>query len=129
MGQLDSHSHHRVGGREDHDPVVSPSEHVSHCSLRDIVQGDHVKGSKWGISWEAATTEGSIRGLKAGWGKGDGLMVSSGRCRWEKSGRQWGVGAGTRNWNHCMERENGESRWCWLEKTQRRRVVMGEGRY
>ena len=35
MGQLDSHSHHRVGGREDHDPVVSPSEHVSHCSLGD----------------------------------------------------------------------------------------------
>ena len=29
-----------------------------------------------------------------------------------------------------MEREeNGENRWCWLVKTQRRHVVMGEGRY
>lgn len=91
MGQLDNHPHHQAGGREDHDPMVSPSEHMSRYSLGDIVHGDHVKGSEWGISWEAATMEGSIRGLKAGWGKGDGLMVSSsGHCRWEKSGRQWG---------------------------------------
>lgn len=54
-GQLDSHSHHRVGGREDHDPRVSTSERASHYSLGDTVQGGHVKGSKWGISWEAAT--------------------------------------------------------------------------
>ena len=95
--------------------TTTPSEHMSRYSLGDIVHGDHVKGSEWGISWEAATMEGSIRGLKAGWGKGDGLMVSSsGHCRWEESGRLGvGGGPGARNWNHCMEREeNGESRWC-----------------
>lgn len=47
----------------------SPSEHMSRYSLGDIVHGDHVKGSEWGISWEAATMEGSIRELRQAGGK------------------------------------------------------------
>lgn len=59
VGQLDNHPHHRVGGRGDHNPMVSPSEHMSRYSLGYIVHGDHVKGSEWGISWEVATMEGN----------------------------------------------------------------------
>ena len=53
--------------------------------------------------------EGSIRGLNTGWGKGDGLMVSSsGRCRWEKRGGGQVLGIGTIVWRERrMERIDG----------------------
>ena len=58
VGQLDNHSHHQVGGREGLDPMASPLERVSHHSLGNMAQGDHVKGSEWGVSLEATTRGG-----------------------------------------------------------------------